>query len=218
MRKLASSKRFLPPPDLSEMVWRSEAGELCSRWQEITTPHVGRWYSSEAACAVEYCLKGALTPALDEFAPYKRGHMKIPKLSHLRVLRCTAYVISQLCQRRKLDDEAWAGRFLGYVNDSPSNCMYNRMTKSVHPSRNMRLDENDCVTGHQSREKINGRHDMKCFSFMSPVTLAVTRSRVHSERGNRTLKEEPARTQPKHMSLILMSLTQASPAQPIALA
>ena len=62
-------------------------------------------------------------------------------LSHLRVFGCPAYVHVDKSRRRKLDDRAWKGIFVGYAPDSPVWLVYNPRTRRVERSRNVVFDE-----------------------------------------------------------------------------
>ena len=62
-------------------------------------------------------------------------------LSRLRVFGCPAYVHIDKSRRRKLDDRAWRGIFVGYATDSPVWLVYNPRTRRVERSRNVDFDE-----------------------------------------------------------------------------
>ena len=54
---------------------------------------------------------------------------------------CPAYVHIDKSRRRKLDDRAWKGVFVGYAADSPVWLVYNPRTRRVERSRNVDFDE-----------------------------------------------------------------------------
>jgi hypothetical protein len=62
-------------------------------------------------------------------------------LSSMRVFGCPAYVRVDKLQRRKLDDHAWKGVFVGYASESPAWLVYNPATCRVLSSRNVVFDE-----------------------------------------------------------------------------
>jgi hypothetical protein len=62
-------------------------------------------------------------------------------LSHLRVFGCPAYVHVDKFRRRKFDDRAWKGIFVGYAPDSPVWLVYNPRKRRVERSRNVVFDE-----------------------------------------------------------------------------
>jgi hypothetical protein len=61
-------------------------------------------------------------------------------LSSMRVFGCPAYVHVDKSQRRKLDDRAWKGIFVGYASESPAWLVYNPATRWVASSRNVVFD------------------------------------------------------------------------------
>jgi hypothetical protein len=62
-------------------------------------------------------------------------------LSFIRVFGCPAYVNVDKSQRRKLDDRAWKGVFLGYASESPAWLVYDPATPRLVSSRNVVFDE-----------------------------------------------------------------------------
>jgi hypothetical protein len=62
-------------------------------------------------------------------------------LSSMRVFDCQAYVHVDKSQRRKFDDRAWKGVFVGYASESPAWLVYNPATRRVVSSRNVVFDE-----------------------------------------------------------------------------
>jgi hypothetical protein len=62
-------------------------------------------------------------------------------LSSMRVFSCPAYVHVDNSQRRKVDDRAWKGVFVGYASESPAWLLYNPATRRVVSSRNVVFDE-----------------------------------------------------------------------------
>eukprot|EP00951_Prasinocladus_malaysianus_P011625 scaffold86084_cov14-Prasinocladus_malaysianus.AAC.1 len=57
--------------------------------------------------------------------PYELLYGSPPDLSHLRVFGCKAYVHIPRELRRKMDDRAWLGVFVGYPVDSPGYLIFN---------------------------------------------------------------------------------------------
>jgi hypothetical protein len=62
-------------------------------------------------------------------------------LSPMRVFGCPAYVHVDKSQRRKLDDRAWKGVFVGYASESPAWLAYTPLTRRVVGSRSVVFDE-----------------------------------------------------------------------------
>jgi hypothetical protein len=74
----------------------------------------------------------------------------------MRVFGCPAYVHVDKSQRRKLDDHAWKGVFVGYASKSPAWLVYNLATRRVVSSRNVVFDEAAVLSmGKSNAEKRN---------------------------------------------------------------
>jgi hypothetical protein len=68
----------------------------------------------------------------------------------MRVFGCPAYVHVDKSQRRKLDDRAWTGIFVGYASESPAWLVYNPATRRVVSSRNVVFDHVDVLSMGES--------------------------------------------------------------------
>ena len=73
--------------------------------------------------------------------PYQKVTGNSPDLSNLRVFGCPAYVHIESARRKKLDQKAWQGVFVGYALDSPAWLIYNPATKNVIRSQNVSFHE-----------------------------------------------------------------------------
>jgi hypothetical protein len=62
-------------------------------------------------------------------------------LSYMQIFGCPACVHVDKSQRRKLDDRACKGIFVGYASESPAWLVYNPATRRVASSRNVVFDE-----------------------------------------------------------------------------
>jgi hypothetical protein len=62
-------------------------------------------------------------------------------LDRLRVCGCPCYVHVENQLRRKLDDQAWKGVFVGYALDSPAYLVWNLKTWRLIRSRNVEFNE-----------------------------------------------------------------------------
>jgi hypothetical protein len=62
-------------------------------------------------------------------------------LDRLRVFGCPCYVSVEKQLRRKLDDRACKGVFVGYALDSPSYLVWNLKTRRLIRSRNVEFNE-----------------------------------------------------------------------------
>jgi hypothetical protein len=59
----------------------------------------------------------------------------------VRVFGCPAYVHVNKSKRRKLDDRAWKGVFVGHACESPAWFVYNHATRRVVRSRTVVFDD-----------------------------------------------------------------------------
>jgi hypothetical protein len=81
---------------------------------------------------------------------------RLADLSSMRVFGCLAYVHVYKSQRRKLDDRAWKGVFVGYASESPAWLVYSHATRRVVSSRNVVFDEADVMSmGESNAEQPN---------------------------------------------------------------
>jgi hypothetical protein len=71
----------------------------------------------------------------------------------MRVFGYPAYVHVDKSQRRKLDDRAWKGVFVGYASESPAWLVYNHVTRRVVNSRNVVLNEAAVLSMGESHAK-----------------------------------------------------------------
>ena len=75
---------------------------------------------AEAALNAVYCLNRIPTRTLEGMSPWEKWHGSRPRLHHLRVFGCTAYVYQEAQGRKKLDDKARVGIHIGYSETSPA--------------------------------------------------------------------------------------------------
>jgi hypothetical protein len=74
----------------------------------------------------------------------------------MRVFGCPAYIHVDKSQRRKLDDRAWKGVFVGYASESPAWLVYNLATRRVVSTRNVMFDEDALLSmGESNAEQRN---------------------------------------------------------------
>ena len=63
-------------------------------------------YWAEAVCTATHCLNRTPTRVLGGATPHENWHGCAPRLNHLRVFGCTAYVFIESRYRKKLHDKA----------------------------------------------------------------------------------------------------------------
>jgi hypothetical protein len=105
----------------------------------------------------------------------------------MRVFGCPAYVHVDKSQRRKLDDRAWKGVFVGYAYESPAWLVWNPATRRVLRSRNVVFDEASVLSmGESIAEQRNDDEDENI-----PRTMC-------SEESDTPLGESPLRESLQH--------------------
>jgi hypothetical protein len=57
------------------------------------------------------------------------------------VFGCPAYVHVDTSQRRRIDDRAWKGVFVGYATESPAWLVFNPATRRLVSTRNAVFDK-----------------------------------------------------------------------------
>mmetsp|Transcript_12208 Transcript_12208/g.21920 ORF Transcript_12208/g.21920 Transcript_12208/m.21920 type:complete len:504 (-) Transcript_12208:653-2164(-) len=72
----------------------------------------------------------------------------VPDLSTTKIFGCKSYVHVDAALRRKLDDKAWEGVFVGNSPDSPAWLIYNPTTKRTVASRSVIFDECELLSAH----------------------------------------------------------------------
>ncbi len=77
--------------------------------------------------------------------PYQLVTGLPPDISRFRVFGCPCYVHIDKQLRRKLDDRAWKGVFVGYALDSPTYLVWNPTTRRLVRSHNVEFDELEIV-------------------------------------------------------------------------
>eukprot|EP00951_Prasinocladus_malaysianus_P043985 scaffold558502_cov32-Prasinocladus_malaysianus.AAC.1 len=73
--------------------------------------------------------------------PYQLLYGSPPDRLHLRVFGYKAYVHIPRELRRKMDDMAWLGVFLGYPVDSPGYLIFNPRSRKIVTAANVQFDE-----------------------------------------------------------------------------
>jgi hypothetical protein len=105
----------------------------------------------------------------------------------MRIFGCLAYVHVDKSQRRKLDDRAWKGVFVGYASESPVWLVYNLATRRVVNSRNVVLDEAAVLS--MAERNAEQRNDDEEDSIMRTTCI---------EEPDTPLGESPPRESLKH--------------------
>ena len=80
------------------------------------------------------------SPSQKGVTPYERANREKPNLWHLRVIGSRAWVHVPEKQRKKLNDRAWQGIFVGYEGRNLYR-IYHPLTRKIHKTRDVDIDE-----------------------------------------------------------------------------
>lgn len=80
------------------------------------------------------------SPSQKELTPYERADGETPNLGHLRVIGSRAWVHVPEKLRKKLNDTAWQGIFVGYEGRNLYR-IYHPLTGKIHKTRDVEIDE-----------------------------------------------------------------------------
>jgi hypothetical protein len=100
----------------------------------------GMFWGEAVNCAV-YLLNRTLSKSTRDRTPYELWTGSRPVVSHLSVFDCIAHVKATQPSLKKLDDRSIPMIFVGYELGSAAYRCYNPVTKRVHISRDVILDE-----------------------------------------------------------------------------
>jgi hypothetical protein len=78
---------------------------------------------------------------LDRKTPWEAWYSKRPSIKHYRVWGCPAYVHVPEEKRKKLQNKAWKGIFIGYTDTTAVYRIYDPTTKNVHECKFIIFDE-----------------------------------------------------------------------------
>jgi hypothetical protein len=91
----------------------------------------------------------------------------IPDLSTTKIFGCKSYVHVDAAMRRKLDDKAWEGIFVGNSRDSPAWLIYNPTTQRTVASRSVIFDECELLSLFPDHVHVTG----SILPFQEPTDL-----------------------------------------------
>jgi hypothetical protein len=91
-------------------------------------------------CAV-YLLNRTTSRGTEGKSPYELWTGSKPSVSHLRTFGCVVFVKNTKPNMKKLEDRSKAMMFMGYEPGSTAYMCYDPVSKKVHISRDVILDE-----------------------------------------------------------------------------
>ena len=97
---------------------------------------------AEAVNTAAY-IRNRVTTTSTGQTPYERWYRRIPDVSHMRVLGCTAYAHCPEADRRKLDKKSRKLRFLGYAEGQKAYRLLDMKKKKLVISRDVIFNEFD---------------------------------------------------------------------------
>ena len=120
-----------------------------------------RWWA-EAVAACVYLRNRSPTSSFKGETPYERWHGVKPNVEHLRVFGCNVYAHVPSEKRKKLDEKAVKGVFVGYLEGSKGYKIYVPETRKFIRSRDVKF-----------RETSFGQSDLTPDDDNTPDTLDV---------------------------------------------
>ena len=102
--------------------------------------------------------------------PFEAFFGKVPKIKHMRVFGCAAYVLNRSWeQSSKLEGKAHKAKFVGYDCRSPAYLVYNLATRKIEKVRNVEFNEADL----QLESKVTASQDFHLEEFEELVSGEV---------------------------------------------
>ena len=98
---------------------------------------------AEAISTTAYLRTRSPTSAVEGTTPHEAWYGKKPRVEHLRVFGCAAYVHVQKDERRKLDPKTEKCVLLGYGSVQKGYRVYDHLTQKVFYSRNVKFNEKE---------------------------------------------------------------------------
>jgi hypothetical protein len=98
---------------------------------------------AEAVRTAVYLKNFSMTVAVTGNTPFEAWHGSKPDLRHLRVFGCLAFIRAPKEKRRKWDNQAIQGIFIGYYSTTKQYRVYDPATARLHTSRDVVFREND---------------------------------------------------------------------------
>jgi transposase InsO family protein len=124
----------------------------CMAFASKTPPYL--W--TEAIATANYVANRTSTRANSGTTPFERFTGKIPQIDHLRVFGCKSYVLDTSPHLKKWAPRAHECIFLGYDSNSRGFRNFNRATRRILVSKDVRFDELSfpCATPSSSQSSI----------------------------------------------------------------
>ena len=98
---------------------------------------------AEAISTAAYLRNRSPTSAMEGMTPHEAWHGRKPRVEHLRVFGCTAYVHIPKDKRGKLDSKTRKCTLLGYGSVWIGYRVFDHQTREISYSRNIKFDERE---------------------------------------------------------------------------
>ena len=103
--------------------------------------HQNFW--AEAISTAAYLRNRSPTSVVEGMTPHEAWYGRKPRVEHLRVFGCTAYVHVSKDERGKLDSKTKKCTLLGYGSVRKGYRVFDQLTWKVSYSRNVKFDERE---------------------------------------------------------------------------
>ena len=108
---------------------------------------------AEAISTATYLRNRSPTSAVEGTTPHQAWYGQKPRVEHLRVFGCVAYVHVPKDERGKLDSKTNKCVLLGYGNVQKGYRVYDHLTQKVFYSRNIKFDEREIASSPVEEEE-----------------------------------------------------------------
>ena len=113
--------------------------------------------------------------------PYELRFRRKPKLDHLRIFGCEAYMRIPACDRRKLDPKSIKCTFVGYCDTTKAYRLWDAVSRRIKISRDVLF--NETIQSSHPDSTISPERDET--SVVTPPTVLPPRHSVRELQPNR---------------------------------
>ncbi len=144
---------------------------------------------ADAVNTAAYVRNRCPTSVLKGHTPYETWFKRKPKISHLKVFGCNAYVHIPKEKRQKLEPKSTKCIFIGYADPCKGYRMYDPSTKKVILSRDVKFCENNFDNVAQSEEKFREESVSVYHNFERDFHVIYPESNEETEAENNNLQD-----------------------------
>lgn len=154
---------------------------------------------AEVVATAIYLLNISPTNAVMNRTPYEAWKGRKPKVSHLKIFGCIAYVLDTSLSRRKLDKKSEKCILIGYIPKSKAYRLYNPLSGKVLVSRDLEFNEDKFWTWTQDTTKVIQAHfpDFDVFPPEPKTSESANSSDARSNQQSGSNNSSPLHSTPQ---------------------